>query len=514
MERKGNHNSYLHYRETLILTIGENGSRFPSLNGIDQFLVKLGPGPDVFVSTGDEEVKLTSGDLLYVGADRTIQVRTNGVAGGRLAAITFTMTSDDLKSTSYRYNATSVFRMPQIKNWMTAFMTYDEGGDEADFLHIQSRLYAIAASCLNASRSLTNPNRQPLPFAAQIQKQISEQFDTIADMNDFAQSYGMGTRKFYSETIKYFGVSPHKFLTTTRLSASLRLLAEPGTSISQAAHSIGYQDEYYFSRLFKKEMGMTPTEFASRAQLVIACLCGVFLGDFAVFGITPGVRLHKDWEYDTAHRKQYLQQIIASSPQFIVAQPIEETLHRELAEIGLVTIIKWKEVPWKQRLLGIGDLLNLRSVAQWWLKEFDQKSVNARRYIERHFAQEPILIIGVREGKYRLFGAGIHKLTDLLYKELGFRMPQAVQDIVFKDSDDLAEIAAVDCEHALFIIESPATESQIRELETQWRRMKQPSKHANCFFIRVGEPFLYNASMYKLLIDQIISYLLTKENVR
>jgi len=512
MERNVNNKSYLHYRQTLILTIDENGSRFPSLSGLDQFLVNMGSGPDVFVSTGDEEeVKLTSGDLLYVAAGRTVQAHTDGVVEGRLAVITFTLTSDDAKSTSYRYNATGVFRMPQIKDWMSAFTSYDESGDEADFLHIQSRLYAIAANCLRASSSLSDFNRKLLPFAAQVQKQISEQYDTIADLDGLAQSYGMGARKFYSETMKYFGVSPHRFLTTTRLSASLRLLAEPGSSISQVAHSIGYQDEYYFSRLFKKEMGMTPTEFTSRAQLAIACLCGVFSGDFAVFGITPGVMLHKDWEYDTAHWKQYLQQIIASSPRFIVAQPIEEALHKELAEIGLVTIIEWKAVPWKQRLLGIGDLLNLRSVAQWWLKEFDQKSVNARRYIGQHFSKEPFLIIGVRERKYRLYGEGIYKLSDLLYKELGFRMPQAVQDIVFIDSDDLAEFSALDCEHVLFIIEFPATESQIRELETQWRAMKQCSKHANCFFIRVGEPFLYNASMYKLLVDQTVSYLLTKE---
>ncbi|MEG2441853.1 MAG: helix-turn-helix transcriptional regulator [Acetivibrio sp.] len=41
-----------------------------------------------------------------------------------------------------------------------------------------------------------------------------------------------------------------------------RLLAEGGKTVKEVCYVVGYNDPNYFSRIFKKAVGISPTEFA------------------------------------------------------------------------------------------------------------------------------------------------------------------------------------------------------------------------------------------------------------
>lgn len=51
------------------------------------------------------------------------------------------------------------------------------------------------------------------------------------------------------------------FLTEVRVENAKRLLADPNASIKEIGFAVGYNDPNYFSRVFKKVTGQTPTEF-------------------------------------------------------------------------------------------------------------------------------------------------------------------------------------------------------------------------------------------------------------
>ena len=58
------------------------------------------------------------------------------------------------------------------------------------------------------------------------------------------------------------GMTPNQFLTGIRLDRAKTLMnAEPDMPIRDIALSVGYEDPLYFSRLFKKKLGLYPTEF-------------------------------------------------------------------------------------------------------------------------------------------------------------------------------------------------------------------------------------------------------------
>ncbi|MBO5199469.1 MAG: AraC family transcriptional regulator [Lachnospiraceae bacterium] len=60
---------------------------------------------------------------------------------------------------------------------------------------------------------------------------------------------------------KYTGSSPEKYIMNYRIKRSLDLLKNSDYSISEIAVFVGFRDVYYFSRVFKKVMNVTPSEY-------------------------------------------------------------------------------------------------------------------------------------------------------------------------------------------------------------------------------------------------------------
>lgn len=83
--------------------------------------------------------------------------------------------------------------------------------------------------------------------------------ETLALRFNFVQSYI--SRIFKRQK----GVSPNEFLTHYRMEIAKRYLREqPDMKIRELAPLVGVKDSYYFSKMFKKETGMWPTEYANR----------------------------------------------------------------------------------------------------------------------------------------------------------------------------------------------------------------------------------------------------------
>jgi YesN/AraC family two-component response regulator len=61
-----------------------------------------------------------------------------------------------------------------------------------------------------------------------------------------------------------------EFLTSTRLNKAKELLASGTKSpISDIARWVGYEDANYFSQVFKKNVGMSPTSYRKRITMTI-----------------------------------------------------------------------------------------------------------------------------------------------------------------------------------------------------------------------------------------------------
>ena len=60
------------------------------------------------------------------------------------------------------------------------------------------------------------------------------------------------------------GVSPHAYLITLRLERAKELLLDSDGSVADIGRTVGFSDQNYFSRFFKKRIGLSPSEFRLR----------------------------------------------------------------------------------------------------------------------------------------------------------------------------------------------------------------------------------------------------------
>ena len=100
-----------------------------------------------------------------------------------------------------------------------------------------------------------------IPVLQELQKRHTTVSDfamqVVAD--ELGISPGRLSRHFIEETGKGFS----DFLIDYRIERAKELLSLPDASIKQVSAACGYPDPNYFSRLFKKVTGLTPSNFSS-----------------------------------------------------------------------------------------------------------------------------------------------------------------------------------------------------------------------------------------------------------
>lgn len=92
-----------------------------------------------------------------------------------------------------------------------------------------------------------------------------ESFELDSYLQSLPFNYDYIRKLFRKET----GVTPHRFLSDTRLQAAAEHLSfaeADGTSVSHIAHLCGFREPLYFSRMFRKKYGLSPTQYQEKLR--------------------------------------------------------------------------------------------------------------------------------------------------------------------------------------------------------------------------------------------------------
>jgi AraC-like DNA-binding protein len=89
-------------------------------------------------------------------------------------------------------------------------------------------------------------------------------------LRELATVAGLSPAHFCQQFHKYFGVPPITFLIQRRLTTATSLLHGTRLPVGEIGRLVGYEDSYYFSKLFKVHLGHSPLEYRRRAKLLSA----------------------------------------------------------------------------------------------------------------------------------------------------------------------------------------------------------------------------------------------------
>ena len=102
---------------------------------------------------------------------------------------------------------------------------------------------------------------------ARILKYVTEHIDT-PDMkiDDIADAMGMSRSVLYTKIKQQLGMTPIDFVRHVRIMRACELLKNTDESLSSVAFAVGFSDPKYFSKVFKRETGIVPTEYRERTR--------------------------------------------------------------------------------------------------------------------------------------------------------------------------------------------------------------------------------------------------------
>ena len=101
-------------------------------------------------------------------------------------------------------------------------------------------------------------------FLKQVEKLVFEQMkQKHVNCDTVCESLGMTNQSLRRKLFAITGRTGGKYLLTIRMKYAQELLAKGKLSVNQVALKCGYDDANNFSRTFKREVGMKPTEFAA-----------------------------------------------------------------------------------------------------------------------------------------------------------------------------------------------------------------------------------------------------------
>ena len=102
---------------------------------------------------------------------------------------------------------------------------------------------------------------------ARILKYVTEHIDT-PDMkiDDIADAMGMSRSVLYTKIKQQLGMTPIDFVRHVRIMRACELLKDTDEPLSSVAFAVGFSDPKYFSKVFKRETGIVPTEYRERTR--------------------------------------------------------------------------------------------------------------------------------------------------------------------------------------------------------------------------------------------------------
>jgi AraC-like DNA-binding protein len=92
-------------------------------------------------------------------------------------------------------------------------------------------------------------------------EEIHRHYAAPVNRDTLADRCSMSASQFHRLFFKAMGTGPMDYLRTTRLRQAQQLLLTTDTSIAEVARKVGYEDQFVFSRFFKRESGLNPTTY-------------------------------------------------------------------------------------------------------------------------------------------------------------------------------------------------------------------------------------------------------------
>ncbi|MCS7048629.1 MAG: AraC family transcriptional regulator [Verrucomicrobiae bacterium] len=145
--------------------------------------------------------------------------------------------------------------------WLELVMMHAQSGPDGG-IHCDTGLAALLGMIVERVQRAPQRVTTSCGFdAAKLQRYIHEHLREPLTLAQLAAVANLSPAHFTRVFKKQFSVSPMYYVIQKRVALACTLLTETNLAVKQVSAAVGYDDPYYFSRLFHKVTGTTPTDY-------------------------------------------------------------------------------------------------------------------------------------------------------------------------------------------------------------------------------------------------------------
>ena len=254
------------------------------------------------------------------------------------------------------------------------------------------------------------------------------------------------------------GKKPLEFLTKIRVEQAKDLLIHSDASLRDIANQVGFSDEYYFNRRFRKTTGYSPRQYARllkskksvrdwtghEVEIPVQPQRIVYIGetfnDLLALQVETIAGGNLSWIDRTMYRDKlkHVQDLpfpftpddlMALGPDLILFASSDEDEYNQTAGIA-PTLTFNSFATLGCRLHTLGDWLGKGEIAKQWLEDYDAKEAHMWQQLRTVLKPGETASVFIHDHGDRLFVMGVSGFSSALYHPYGFASGDKIQEML------------------------------------------------------------------------------------
>ena len=232
--------------------------------GTDEFILTAAVQGSLSVSTLSQYCLLSQGQVLAFRPQGTFTLQSVPDSLCMTVALRGEMVQRLLQDRLEEGSALFPTGAASVRSAVMALSVLEESGSVSGNL-ASSYAYSLLMELRISLRTRTGGQRALSPLVESALAIIQEEFPYLEGLDELSQRLEVSKAHLIRTFTKATGISPGKYITWVRVEYAKLLLQEEDSSVTYAAEASGFANANYFAKVFRRETGMSPSEFLESA---------------------------------------------------------------------------------------------------------------------------------------------------------------------------------------------------------------------------------------------------------
>ena len=217
-------------------------------------------------TTGKVSVRLSAGDtfILFPGVELQYQADKDEPWEYCWAGFMGTDAASIIRNTGFSKETPYILKgkIPEkeIRSGLEEIYQ-NKGNTYESSVAMTGNLYSLLAVFMHYADKREPEKDSHVMYVEKAMSYIETNYSYPITVEDIAHYVGISRSHLFRSFQNYMSKSPKDYLSGYRIRQACRLLRETDLSVSTIAYSVGFENNLYFSKAFRKQKGMSPSEY-------------------------------------------------------------------------------------------------------------------------------------------------------------------------------------------------------------------------------------------------------------